>query len=342
MSCLRILLTCTFAFSLVLSSPADAKPKQRKVTAVKGKRYTLHKAHGPHMILVTTLRDVNMQLQAGGMSAAEAADEIVYDLRKRGIPAYAYHQDVQLNAQGNAIARQAGIAIMAGNFSSPDDRNAQLVLKYIQNKFRPGFLNDEDTGAIISKEIATKPFKRAFIIGNPLRSEAEMGVPAVDPAIVALNSDSGEVSLLKNRGRYSVKVATYSGGAIMQVAGHQPKKNALNLFNDKDESATKAWELAIALRQASKYGYAQDYEAWVFHNLRESYVTIGSFESPDDPRIRQLIEEFKAKPKRNPKTGRHDLTPELFSIPKNPGGARLPDKLWFFAEDPRPIQVPGR
>jgi hypothetical protein len=342
MSCLRILLTCTFAFSLVLSSPADAKPKQRKVTAVKGKRYALHKAHGPYMIMVTTLRNVKYAVESEGMSAEDAADEIVYQLRKKGIPAYVYQQEEQLNATGNTIVRQAEIAIMAGNFDSPDNRIAEKVLTHIQEKFHPIFLTDEDTGAIIAKKSTTKPFKRAFIIGNPLRSDAEMGAPAVDPAIVALNSDSGDVSLLKNRGRYSVKVATYSGGAIMQVAGHKPKKNGLNLFSDKDDSATKAWELAIALRQASKYGYAQNYEAWVFHNLRESYVTIGSFESPDDPRIRQLIEEFKAKPKRNPKTGRHDLTPELFSIPKNPSGARLPDKLWFFGEDPRPIQVPGR
>jgi len=342
MSCLRILLTCTFAFSLVLSSPADAKPKQRKITAVKGKRYTLHKAHGPHMILVTTLRDVNMGMQSEGMSAEEAADEIIYQLRKKGIPAYAYRQEEQLNAQGNGIAHQAGIAIMAHNFESPDDRNAQLILKYIQNKFRPVFLNDKETGAIIAKKIATKPFKRAFIIANPLRSDTEMGIAAVDPAIVALNSDSGRVSLLKNRGRYSVKVATYSGMAIMQVAGRKSKKKAFNLFTDKDESATKAWELATALRQASKYGYANDYEAWVFHNLRESHVTIGSFDSPDDPRIRQLIEEFKAKPKRNAKTGQHEITPELFSIPKNPGRAILPDKLWFFAANPRAIQVPGR
>ena len=342
MSCLRILLTFTFAFSLFLSSPAAAKPKQRRVTAIKGKRYALHKAHGPYMIMVTTLRNVKYAVESDGMSAEDAADEIVYQLRKKGIPAYVYHQEEQRNATANTVIRQADIAIMAGNFDSPDNRIAEKVLTHIQEKFCPVFLNDEDTGAIIAKKSSSKPFRRAFIIGNPLRSDATMGVAKVDPAIVALNSDSGEVSLLKNPGRYSVKVAEYSGGVIMQVAGHKPKKTALNLFSEQDKSATKAWELAIALRQASKFGYARDYEAWVFHNQRDSYVTIGSFESPDDPRIRQLIEEFKAKPKRNPKTGRHDFTPELFSIPKNPGGARLPDKLWFFTSNPRPIQVPGR
>ena len=254
MSCLRILFTFTFAFSLFLSSPAAAKPKHRKVTAVKGKRYALHKAHGPYMIMVTTLRNVKYAVASEGMSAEDAADEIVYQLRKKGIPAYVYHQDEQLNATASTIVRQADNAIMAGNFDSPDNRIAEKGLTYIQERFCPVFLNDEDTGAIIAKKSSTKPFRRAFIIGNPLRSDAAMGVTAVDPAIVALNSDSGEVSLLKNPGRYSVKVAEYRTGAILQVAGHKPKKNALNLFSDKDESATKAWELAIALRQASKYG----------------------------------------------------------------------------------------
>jgi len=331
------MLACAIAISVVFASSADAK-----IEAIKGKRYSLHKVHGPHMILVATLHNVDPALRSEGMSAEEAADEIVYQLRRIGIPAYVFHQEEQLAAQGKFISRQAGIAIMAGNFPEPGDKKAQKVLKYIQNKFHPAFLQREENGAIIAKQAEAKPFRRAFVVANPLRSSEEMGANAVTDEMKQLNSDNGKVSLLKNKGRYSVKVATFRGKTIVQVAGKKTDDRAFNLFGESDESATSAWELATALRQARKYGYERNYEAWVLHNRSESYVTVGSFDSPDDPRIRQLMEEFKSKSKPNPKTGRQQPTPELFSIPKNPVGQSLPDKLWFFDQKPRPVRVPGR
>lgn len=341
MSGLKLILTCSITATLVLAVSADAAPKTRKVEAVPGKRYPLHELHGPHMILVTTLRDVDYADGSDGLSAEEAADKIVYQLRRIGIPAYVYKQEETLGDNGRYIARQEGIAIMAGNFPSPDHRHAEVVLRHIQEKFRPSFIDDEKSGAIIVDEAVKKPFKRAFIVANPLRRDLGQ---EVDPELVKLNSRNGDVSLLKNKGTYSVKVASFSGKAVLQVSGRKSKNGAksLALFDDSDESASEAWELATALREATKYGYDRDYDAWVFHDQRKSYVTVGSFDSPDDPQVRQLIEEFRAKNKPNPKTGVTQRTPELFSIPKNPVGQSLPDRLWFFDEVPRAIRIPGR
>lgn len=341
MSGLRLILTCTIAVTVAFSGGAEAVAKRKKVEAIQGKRYPLHEVHGPHMVLVTTLRDVKFAA-AGGMSAEEAADEIVYQLRRIGIPAYVYQQDEQLADGGRYIARQGGIAIVAGNFSSPDHRHAQIVLNYIQNKFRPSLIDEKDSGAIVAQQVADKPFKQAFIIANPLRKDVGS---ALDSELVKINSRNGDVSLLKNKGTYSVKVATFSGkSSVVQVSGRKTKNSAksLALFDESDESARDAWELATALREATKYGYKKNYEAWVFHDERKSYVTVGSFDSPDDPQVRQLVEEFRAKSKPNPKTGRDQSTPELFSIPKNPVGQSLPDRLWFFDESPRPVRIPGR
>ncbi len=341
MSCLKLLPVFTITVSLIYVSAADAK-----IEAVKGKRYTLHKVHGPHMVLVTTLRDVNFGLNSKGMTAEEAADELVYQLRLVGIPAYVYHQEEQLSKQGRFKTHQEELAVVAGNFPSRNHRFAQTVLKYIQNKFQPSFLRKQETGAIIAEQLAAKPFRRAFIIVNPLRSAEKEQSKSVDRDLVNLNSDSGDISLLRNKGRFSVKVATFSGNAVVQVSGRENKK-ALDLFKDTfgknlDASGRMAWELATALRQASKYGYGRDYDAWVLHKRYKSYVTVGSFDSPDDPAVRLLVEEFRAKIKPNPKTGRRERTPELFSIPKNPTGQTLPHKLWFFDQTPRPIRIPGK
>ncbi|MCH2201984.1 MAG: hypothetical protein MK102_08435 [Fuerstiella sp.] len=341
MSCLKVMLTCAIAFSLVCPTTVEAQ-KRRKTEVVKGKRYKLHKAHGPYMILVTTLRNVDPGLRAKGMSAEDAADQIVYELRRKGIPAYVYHQKEQLSEEGRFIQRQEGLAIMAGNFPTAEHRVAQAVLKIIQEKFRPQFLKQPETGAIIVDQLASMPFKRAFIVANPLRNSAELEKDEVDPELVQMNANNGKISLLKNPGRYTLKVATFRGNQIVQVAAKKSSKKGFGIFGQADESATSAWELATALRRATKYGYDKNYEAWVLHDTRKSYVTIGSFNSPDDPRIRQLIQEFKAKVKPNPRTGEAKMTPELFSIPKNPVKKPLPDKLWFFDESPRAVAVPGR
>ena len=56
--------------------------------AIAGKRYSLTSQHGPWMIMVTSVSDVQGANRKDGMTAWEAADTIVYELRKKGIPAY--------------------------------------------------------------------------------------------------------------------------------------------------------------------------------------------------------------------------------------------------------------
>jgi len=348
MSSLRFTVVLTIIFSLSVCTSVEARAKRKPVEAVKGKRYLLHHDHDPWMIMVTSLRDVDPLMRSQGMSAWDAADALIYELRQLGIPAYAYHQKEQIDKSGGFVARQEYIAILAGGFDSPDSSLAQKVLKYIQNRFNPEMLRRDTNGAILPKGKGdTQPFRRAFIAPNPLRSKDELGTRAVDPLIVQLNSGSGEISLLKNPGKFSLKVATFSGGTVVQVAGKEDEDH-LKYFNENfgegvGKAGVSAWELATALRQAARLGYAQNYEAWVYHDKYKSYVTIGSFEDPNDPRLEALAREFEAKYKPNPQgNGRNKLTPELFSIPKNPRGQTLPDKLWFFDQKPRVIAVPGK
>ena len=81
-----------FAFGL-FAAPVQAKTK---IEAVKGKKYEITKRHGPWMVMVASLKDVpedqRKELE-NGLSAQEAADQLVYELRKRGIPAYTYKTD---------------------------------------------------------------------------------------------------------------------------------------------------------------------------------------------------------------------------------------------------------
>ena len=163
----------------------------------------------------------------------------------------------------------------------------------------------------------------------------------MDPLVRQLNSDS-EFSLLKNRGKYTLRIATFKGNSIYQVS-NQVQKKAQNTFDklfgsNLDAAGTKAWELAQALRTAKRFGYDRNFDAWVFHDKYESYVTIGSFESRSDPRIAAYARQFRGKTRMH--EGKEVLTAESFSLPRQVPPGRNPDKYWMFDVKPRLMEVP--
>lgn len=339
---------------LIVTASLLAPSVSAKVEAIKGKRYRLTSRHGPWMIMVAALRDVPPERRSkNGLSAWQAADELVYELRKLGVPAYTYLQKMQVQevstfaansgaGDGKYISQHEAIAVLAGNFSSPDLKQAKLILQYLKNSFEPEFLKDENSGAIIPRTPGRpNPMNRAHMTTNPLMSAADVKRNSLDPLIKQLNSGS-RYSLLKNRGRYTLRIATFKGTSILQVGNtvhEKAQKNFDKMFGSNlDAAGTQAWELTQALRTAAKLGYGQNYEAWVFHDRYQSYVTIGSFESRSDPRIAQLAKQFHAKTRMH--QGSEVMTAESFSIPRNPKPGRDAEKFWVFDVTPRLIEVP--
>ena len=346
MSTLRSFPAFITFLSLLVVSAAPAAGKSR-IEAVKGKRYQLRDVHGPWMVMVNTFKNVpGEQRMQGGMTASDAADETVYELRRRGIPAYVYQQDEELDPAGRFVAKHEVIAVMACNFPTKDSPDVERVLKIIKEEFDPSFMHDRKNGAVFTKTPGRPtPFSRAFVTTNPLRSHQDVERSTVSKEVRHLNAGIDHC-LLDNPGRYSLLVATFSGNEVIQVS-NQEKESRLQRFNEQlgtnlDEAAQKAWELTEALRQAKRLGYDRDHESWVYHDKYNSYVAVGSFDSKDDPRVAELRKAFGAKMKRNPRTGLDEMTPELMSIPKNPTGGNLPDKLWFFESKPVLIPVPGK
>lgn len=351
MSCFQKCLTA-IVISLCLfpvSASAD-------IEAVKGKRYTLTKQHGPWMIMVASIRDVTDEVRRmkDGMSAWEAADQLVYELRRKGIPAYTYVRETKIGELSNAatdgldgrqyIAQHGYISVLACNFKSNTDEDLTKVLNYIKNKFQPEFLTNEKNGGLFARTPGRPgPLSKAFVTVNPILSPEEVKSRTVDKLMLALNQDM-EYSLLKNKGRYSLVVATFAGNSIMQV-GNQVDSKAMARFeksfgSNLDATAHEAWSLTEALRNAKKVGYDQDYEAWVFHDRNKSYVTVGSFNDRDDPRIRALAAQFRGKPNTVAQGDPKNVKAEFFTIPKNPKSGQLPDKMWIFDPSPRVMEIP--
>jgi hypothetical protein len=356
---LRPLFVLAFFASLAVCTLANANP----IEAVRGKHYKLTRRHGPWMIMVASFNKPPEDRLTEGMTPEQAAEELVYELRRAGIPAYIFQQEeidgtittvdrrTQEERSGKIRNWAGGICVLAGNYPSANDPVGQRTLKYIKKKFKPEFLSDiaaqgeagpgemikrvQSGGVFHTTPYRPGPLSGAFMTTNPLMSDEDLAVRKRDPLILRLNSGS-EYSLLQNKGKYTVVVATFQGRYEIANGINEKKMQVSSALGD---AAERAWELCTALRRAKSYGYDREFPAWVFHDHYSSIVTIGSFNSKDDPRITEIQNTFGAKVAAIKSDGSPSLSAELFAIPKKPAGNELV-KTWIFDPFPQVIDVP--
>lgn len=340
---------CAVVVSLFASQANAGTP----VDAVKGRVYTITKQHGPWMIMVASIsriRDKENLIE--GLSPREAALELVYQLRKVGIPAYVYEQKDELGRieTRNRLqeketrvfaARRGEICVLAGNYPSPESSQAVRTLEYIKTRFDADFLI-ELGGRFKPTPGQPKPLSGAFLTVNPLLSPEEVKAASVDPLLVRLNSQYDN-SLFENPGKYTLVIATFTGKSSRYVKDGQEDEAFKNfqVGNSLDKAAEDAFQLAESMRNATRHGYDDDFDVYVWHDRYKSVVTIGSFDDANDPRIARFVDRFGAKQKRlqnNP--GQTALIAEYFAIPKAADitGA---ERFWLFDPKPHLMRVPN-
>ena len=113
----------------------------------------------------------------------------------------------------------------------------------------------------------------AFLTRNPLLPEEFfLDTPKVDELVEKLNKNV-EHSLLDCPGKYTVRVATFTGKEVTDFGnGARASQLPAQLTDTLDRAAYKANKLTTALRE-------DKVEAYEFHDRYGSYVTIGSFDS---------------------------------------------------------------
>ena len=298
-------------FTLLAVSSMVSTVSAARIDATPGKKYAITRQHGPWMIMVASLSDTPEQRRKAGISPEEAADELVYALRRKGIPAYAFRiGEVKESGQSNDRAgrvrqvsykaRQEGISVLAGNYDNVNGQVAQKTLAYLKG------LSIEDLhlenwskhGVFRSTPGQPKPFSGAFLTINPLLTQEEIAQRRRDPLLLRLNS-GGEYSILENKGKYTLVVASFKGRSETSV-GQRNFQKALENFkvsSSLDEAAERAWRVAKLLREGRINGDrpGPKFEAYVLHERYSSTVTVGAFDSPQDPRLTQLAETFNAR-----------------------------------------------
>lgn len=300
-----------------------------EIDATPGRQYRLDKQHGPWMIMVASIHEPPPERKREGMTPQQAAEKLVYELRKKGIPAYTYEVDEvskdadTTNRMGRKVktsyrAQRGGIGVIAGNYPSPDDRRATDTLKFIKNFVPASWKND---AAFRPTRLQPNPLSGAFLTLNPMLTPEEIARTKSDPMLVKLNTGN-EFSIMENKGKHTLVVATFTGRSQTAV-GDQKVKKLLETFKPSanlDDAAMKAWQTAKMLRQGQGNGdlQQQKFDAFVFHDRYASYVTVGSFTRKDDPQIEQLAKLFGAEMKTAYLTKKQFYGAESVTIPGQP------------------------
>lgn len=326
-----------------------------RVEADPAKNYVLTDGHGPWLIMAATF---------SGDGAEEQARQLVLELRRRyKLEAFVHEQSFELDDKtlthrvdrhGDPIRMRyrkgeeiSEIAVLVGHFDNVESADAQRVLKKIKT-LRPDTLSStpvEETSQSLARFRALQvsmlpkghearkkgPMRKAFLTRNPLLPR-EFFVPKGPDKLVMKMNKGVKHSLFACKGKYTVKVATFTGTVVLDQKKVEKYENGGSFPSRLAEAADKAHRLTLALRR-------KGYDAYEFHDRYASIVTVGSFNSVGlprtdgkieiNPKIHAIMQTFGAKPVQpvggagprafQPKTLQgipFDLQPQIVHVPK--------------------------
>jgi hypothetical protein len=328
----------------------------KKIDADPKKSYELEESHGPWMIMAASF---------AGPSAEQQSQDLVIELRQKyRLEAFTFRQtyDFTKPTDGLGFDRYGGkrrmryasnhrfdeIAVLVGNFPAVDDPQLDKALDALRH-IHPDALNPEkrpDSSQrflglrtlyqLASADMTKKtkgPMGSAFVTRNPLVPEEFFVAKGLDPFVVEMNKDLPN-NLLKNPGRYTVRVASFRGVDTMKPTEFERLTTRPRKLSKIDEAALNASNLCAALRK-------NGIEAYEFHDRTESLVTIGSFNEVGQPRpdgkieinpaVHRIMEQYGPIEQMNPHTRQIELLARTMKV----GNQNL-----RFDPQPMPVEVP--
>lgn len=271
----------------------------KRVEAASDKPYPLTDAQGPWLIMAVTFT---------GEEAEQQAKELVYELRSiYKLPAYTHQMNFDFGAgAGRGVDKYGAplkmryrrnhaseVAVLVGDFPTADDSEAQKTLKRLKymvpDSMNPEKLRQQGRSApsaswrwVVDRAKSANPNQRrgpmgqAFIVSNPLLPDEYFRPKGIDKLVYEMNKPIKH-SLLECPGRYTVKVATFTGQLITDQNEIKKIEAGKKMESRLEQAAMNAHKLCVALRK-------KGYEAYEFHDRYSSLVTVGSFDSVGTPR----------------------------------------------------------
>ncbi|MFM7243918.1 MAG: hypothetical protein ACKO40_07045 [Planctomycetaceae bacterium] len=283
--------------------------------------YPLAEKDGPWLVLATTFR---------GEGARDDARRLVQELRgTHRLEAYTHEKAFDYTGQQRGIGlnpdgtpkkmRYANseqvveVAVLVGDFSSAEDPRGQKILQKVKtlrpkaveiaaaDRLENDFLQ-ANRDHVRAAPAAKPPLHAAILIPNPLLPEDYFSRQRVDEFVMEMNADVTH-GLLDCPGRYSVRVATFTGAGTFDTGNgpadpvesgaglvdmgrfvevlkgngwRDPQLRGVERESRLVEAADNAHRLTEALRR-------QGWQAWEFHDRDESIVCVGSIDQLNVP-----------------------------------------------------------
>jgi hypothetical protein len=334
----RVLLGLALAAGLVVAGWPSAG--YARVDCDPNKDYAVNPAAGAWMIIVQAY---------SGEIAQDQARKLVIELRSKfDLPAYTFNrgkeerdkQDEEMRhrrQQQEQFLKERGLvadmpfrmkhvriedqyAVLIGGYKDMD--TAARDLKRIKKLPAPskelsdsvGIATPEKGGANIERAYIN-PFLTAFVVPNPtVPHEKPKDEP--DPLLKELNANE-TYSLFKSPKQWTLVVKQFSG-ANQVVQKSAPLKMLDTLLgrggpDTLNASAMQAHEIVRVLRDHMKV------ESYVLHTRYGSIVSIGSYDSQDDPRLlqnKQLFGNFQMKDGHGMSVMKFDPLPTPMKVPE--------------------------
>jgi hypothetical protein len=303
-------------------------PAAPRVDADPNKDYRITPEVGPFVICAASYT---------GPNARTLASQLVLYLRQRdNLPAYyfdrgaeerrqqeEYLKTIRQNSDPDARIRKVRIedqyAVLVGGYPDMDaGRRALTGLKKLKppdlklgpNQTTEAIIGDPETGRLW----AMSPFAHAFVTRNPSIPREQQPQEKPDDSFLKELNAGEEYSLLQIKKPYSLAVKEYHGISITQPrTGASAFLDRIGLGRRSSDllsaSALQAHELCRVLRSA------YNLEAYVLHTRRSSIVSVGGFDSPNDPelfRVQQQLAKVTPRPGQAPAPGATEVL-QLFS-----------------------------
>jgi hypothetical protein len=312
---------CALAGGLALLAITERGVSGPRVEADPSKLYPITPDVGPWVICAASYM---------GEDARELARQTIHQLRRRdNLPAYFFDYSEQerremqnyLNGRKGKVRVQDQCGVLIGGYK--DEQSARNALTEVKRLKMPELnLGPQKSAYDMTADPATgrrlkiSPFANAFVTRNPMVQRAQEE-PEKDPFLKSLN-DGESYSLLRNPKAWTLTVKAYACTTAYTSGGGSntflDKLWPSNKTNDVlGASAAQAHELARILRDLGM-------EAWVLHLRKQSVVTVGGFDGPDDPRLQQTLLKVRAWQERNVKM----LGSDPFQILDTPFPMRVP------------------
>jgi hypothetical protein len=250
-----------------------------------------------------------------GAQSKELAHELVLEIRQKyNLPAFLFDRGGeerrkqkaeveriwQLAPEGRVkiIRVEEQFAVLIGGYK--DMATARTALDELRKQKPPDAKfcsevreygkKDGQDGIFIKK---VSPFLMAFVARNPtVPVEREPETLKADPFLRKLNEGEA-LSLLKNQKLWTLTVKVFGGTTMIQerAAGGNKFMDLLGMSKGKDTldaAALQAHALAEVLRTMKPIAF----DAYVLHTRNQSIVTVGGYDSPNDPKLRQDLQKL--------------------------------------------------